>query len=114
MAQTVTNGSFGLCVFLVTPDKMYAASEQVLSKINAARSRLSDLSKTVRSTISYWDGDAGDARRATRSKADQETIEIFARLMEHVTELKTMAEVYVKTETAAEALAQNLPTDVIF
>ena len=114
MAQTITNGSFGQCVFLVTPDKMYATSEQVLSKINSTRSRLSNISNTIRSTINYWDGDASDARRMSRSKADEETAEIFARLMEHVTELKTMAEVYVKTETAAAALAQSLPSDVIF
>lgn len=114
MQQIMANGSFGNCTFLVTPGKMYSTSDQVLKRINATKATLNNMSKTVKASVHYWDGDVGDTRRESLIKLEDKTQEIFKRLLEHVSELKTMAEVYVQTESMASEFAQGLPTNVVF
>ena len=97
----------------VDPDVMRNKAALVQEKIRDMQTAFESLENTVRKTQNYWIGEAGDAHREMFFKSEDDREEIFKRLMEDVTDLNQMADVYSTTEREVKEISEELPSDVI-
>lgn len=97
----------------VTPEEMLKKANEVEAYVQRIEKRFEELDRIVNRTSAYWQGDAGDKYRRVYGDDKDERTRIINRLREHVTDLRSMAGVYSKTEKEVESIAQSLPADVI-
>ena len=67
----------------------------------------------VNRSTGYWQGDAAEAHRATYQEMKGTVDEILAKLLEHASDLKAMAQTYLMAEEDASSQSADLPSDVI-
>ena len=93
----------------VTPEEMLAAASQLSSYLRTMQDCFSNMRNTMRGTVGYWVGEAGDAHRQLYEEQVAKTEEIIRRYQEHVTDLNAMAGVYSDAEQTAKATVDQLP-----
>lgn len=82
----------------VTPDELRRQSGVVSKNVSSIKKDFNEIEFKVKSTASYWQGDAADSFRATYSSYLDEIAEIISRLTEHITDLNEMAGVYEEAD----------------
>lgn len=97
----------------VTPERLQEKAVTVQKRIRQMKQDFTDLENCVNRTRGYWIGEAGDAHREFYTSKKEDIRAAFARLDEDVSDLQSMAAVYARTEQAAAALAEDLPSDAI-
>lgn len=96
-----------------SPQALYGGAADVQKTVTSIRNRFSNIEAAVNRSSGYWQGDAGDAHRASYQEMKETVDEIFARLEEHAADLKSMAQVYIGSEEEAADQSGDLPSDVI-
>ena len=97
----------------VNPEDLIAKAETVTQYINKVVSSFDSISEIINGTNYYWIGEAGDLHRKMYNEEKDNIDTMFRRLKEHPRDLMTMAGAYADTEKAVEAMATELPGDVI-
>ena len=97
----------------VSTEELLAGADQVQSSLTDMRTRFSSIGEAVSRSNGYWQGEAADRHRRIYGEMREVIDEIMARLGEHVTDLRAMAQVYAEGEQAVEELSYDLPSDVI-
>lgn len=97
----------------VTPEELHRQSGVVSKNVSSIKEDFREIEFKVRSTASYWKGEAADSFRAMYSSYLDEIAEIIARLIEHIIDLNEMAGVYEEAESDVQEIIEALPTDVI-
>ncbi len=97
----------------VDPQDLVQKANRVSELIQKLKGEYQDVEERMKSSISYWEGLAGDEARSSFAEADEQLKEVFRRLEEHPTDLMKMAGVYKKTENDLEQLNDQLAADVI-
>ena len=72
-----------------------------------------DLERIINRTNYYWIGEAGDMHRSLYQEQKENVDEMIRRLKEHPQDLLTIAQNYVQTEQAVEAVANRLSGNAI-
>ncbi len=107
-------GSIGNAQIRVNPEDLLRAASELNKKISTLTRTFEEMYTRVQNTQNYWLGDASEAYRKQFQKERPETDTAFARIKEHVTDLQSMAAVYMGAETANVDLTQStLESDVI-
>ena len=97
----------------VTPEQLKIKATETTAEINQMSQAFDELARVVARTSHYWIGEAGNSHRQEYEKEKKEIDEMLRRLKEHPADLLKMANVYETTEDKVEALAADLPDDVI-
>lgn len=100
-------------IIKVSTEELLAGADQVQSSLTDMKSRFSSIENAVNRSNGYWQGEAADKHRRVYTEMKKVIDEIMARLGEHVTDLRAMAQVYAEGEQAVEELSYDLPSDVI-
>ena len=88
-------------------------SQEVSKSIKNMENCFEELERIVSRTSYYWIGDAGDAHRKVYTEQKPKVEEMMKRLKEHPADLLTIAQTYETAEASVQAIAAELPTDVI-
>jgi uncharacterized protein YukE len=99
--------------FKVDSDVIRAKAQNVQVKINEIKNAFDEMEQSVNRTNQYWIGEAGDAHREYFKSRKDDIQTLFRRWNEEVSDMYQMASVYSQTEAEVEALAEDLPFDVI-
>lgn len=99
--------------FTVKPEELYHTAEDLQAQINYLKKQFMAMEQSVNKSTGFWIGDAGDKYRKVYKEQVKEADKMFQRLMEHVTDLREIAGVYVNKENEAVGLTVQLPSDVI-
>lgn len=103
----------GQVVLKVTPEQLLAKAETTKNNISKLSGSFEKISSIIEKTKNYWIGEAGDLHRKLYTDENEEIQEMFARLLEHPTDLELIAKNYLNVEDVVENLALELPGDVI-
>lgn len=112
-AQAWPKLSANSCTIKADPNEIIAASNNLKKKIDRLQHLFDTMIDTVGQTASYWQGDASDKYRDDFTDEKPEFEENFRRLLEHVTDLNTIASQYTTAESQATDLAESLLSNVI-
>lgn len=96
-----------------SPQALHAGAADVQKTVTSLRNHFSNIEAAVNRSSGYWQGDAANAHRAAYQEMKGTADEILARLLEHATDLKSMAQVYLGAEEEAADQSGDLPADVI-
>ena len=96
-----------------SPQALLAGASDVQNSVTGIKNRFADIEAAVNRSSGYWQGDAADAHRAAWREMKGTVDEMLARLLEHSTDLKSMAQVYLGAESEATSQSGDLPADVI-
>lgn len=99
-------------IIKVTPAELRNQSNQVLADIKAIEKHWKSIGDIVTGTKNYWEGDASNTHIRIYRDVEDDVNKIIDRLKENPVKLQTMAGIYDEAESAAEAKAAELPTDV--
>ena len=98
----------------VTPDKLKSTATSFQSTGNQVKSLTDKMIELVNGlTGNVWSGDAASAYTKKFKGLHNDINRINKMITEHVNDLNDMAAEYTKTESANEALANALSSDVI-
>lgn len=97
----------------VRPEVLVEKSQEVSASIRKMASCFEDLERIINRTSYYWIGEAGDMHRRLYQEQKENVDEMMRRLKEHPADLLTISQNYVQAEQAVEAIADQLPGDVI-
>ena len=103
----------GSVEILVTPEQMYSAADLIGKNILSSRTAFDSILDDIRSTSSYWEGDAADKERQRFEKESGNFDAMIKNLNNYVTELKLITGIYEANENASVMIASSLPTDVL-
>ena len=101
------------CTIKADPNEIIAASNNLKKKIDKLQHLFDTMIDTVGQTARYWQGDASNKYRDDFTDERPEFEENFRRLLEHVTDLNTIASQYIDTEANVTDLAESLLSNVI-
>jgi len=110
----VAGSAYSDLSFTVDPEELYNAASSLQQEIDYIKRQFAAMDQAVNKSAGFWIGDAGDKYRKVYKEQVKEADRMFRRLMEHVTDLREIAGVYVNKENESVGLAQQLPSDVIF
>lgn len=88
-------------------------AQSVSKSITNMASCFEQLETIINRTSWYWSGEAGDMHRKIYQEQKPQIEEMMKRLKEHPKDLIAIAQTYDITESAVQALASELPGDVI-
>lgn len=97
----------------VSTEELAAAADEVQGSLNDLKNRFSSIESSVNRSSGYWQGEAAEKHRRVYREMKETLDEIMARLGEHVTDLKSMAQIYSESESQIQESSQDLPADVI-
>lgn len=97
----------------VSTEELAAAADQVQNAVNDLNNRFSSIEASVNRSSGYWQGEAAEKHRRVYREMKETLDEIMSRLSEHVTDLRSMAQIYSEGESQIQELSQDLPADVI-
>lgn len=97
----------------VTTETLITKADEVSENVREMSTHMSALENLVKSTNSYWIGEAGDLYRNTHQKQQVEIAKMLKRLAEHPVNLRQAAQLYEGVISNAEPVVKGLPTDVI-
>ena len=103
----------GDVVIKVGPEVLVEKSQEVSASIRKMASCFEDLERIINRTNYYWIGEAGDMHRSLYQEQKENVDEMIRRLKEHPQDLLTIAQNYVQTEQAVEAVANRLSGNAI-
>ena len=103
----------GDVVIKVGPEVLVEESQEVAASIRKMASCFEDLERIINRTNYYWIGEAGDMHRSLYQEQKENVDEMIRRLKEHPQDLLTIAQNYVQTEQAVEAVANRLSGNAI-
>lgn len=103
----------GDVVIKVEPEVLVEKSQEVSASIRKMASCFEDLERIINRTNYYWIGEAGDMHRRLYQEQKENVDEMMRRLKEHPQDLLTIAQNYVQTERAVEAVANQLSGNAI-
>lgn len=103
----------GDVVIKVEPEVLVEKSQEVSASIRKMASCFEDLERIINRTNYYWIGEAGDMHRRLYQEQKENVDEMMRRLKEHPQDLLTIAQNYVQTEQAVEAVANQLSGNAI-
>ena len=93
---------------------MYTAASELEKRISTLVRTFDEMFTRVQNTQHYWLGDASEEYRKQFKNDRPEVDTAFRRMQEHVTDLRSMAGVYIGAESANVEVSQNtLESDVI-
>ncbi len=98
----------------VSTDVLNNKAAEVAKEIEGMKADFDTLKQTVTASSSYWIGEAGDLHRKLFADQSDDITEILKRLGEHPVDLQQIAGVYAATEAEVQAMAGELPADVLF
>ena len=98
----------------VSTDVLNNKAVEAAKEIEGVKRDFDTLKQTVKSSSSYWIGEAGDLHRRLFEDQSDDIDEIIKRLSEHPADLQQIAGVYASTEAEVQAISGELPTDVLF
>lgn len=90
-----------------------ARAEGAEKQIRTVENRFEEIGEIVNRSVSYWEGEAGDAHRREYAEYLEDVKESLARFRENVTDLRKIAGIYRENEQANTETSNELPTDVI-
>lgn len=97
----------------VSQQALIEGADEVCSTVEDIKNRFSTIEAAVNRSSGYWKGDAAESHRAAYQEMKGTVDEILAKLTEHTTDLKTMAQGYANAEKEVAEYANALPSDVI-
>jgi WXG100 family type VII secretion target len=97
----------------VSPEVLKQKAGEVSDEITNLTAGWRELSRTVRSSRTYWQGDASNLHWHAFQENKNEVEAILKRLRDHPKNLQIMAGVYDQAEREADQLSSGLPGDVI-
>ena len=97
----------------VSPQELKSKSGEIEKQIAYVEPNLNSINDVIKSTKSYWEGEAGDQYRKFLKDNDSEIQKILKRMKEHPTDLQKMAGVYDEAERKARQLAEGLSDQII-
>lgn len=100
-------------VFKVSTEELNACAEEVQGSLTDMNHRFSSIAEAVNRSNAYWQGEAAEKHRRIYSEMKETIDEIMSRLGEHVTDLRSMAQVYAEGEAQVAELSYDLPSDVL-
>lgn len=103
----------GQVTLKVTPEQLRTKAQETKSNIAKLTNSFDTISNIIANTKNYWIGEAGDLHRKLYTDEKEHIQEMFARLNEHPVDLEQIALNYIGVEAKVEALAQELPGDII-
>ena len=95
------------------PQALLAGAGSVQKTASDIRNHFSEIEAAVNRSAGYWQGDAAEAHRASYQDMKGTAEEIFARILEHASDLQKMAQTYIGAEQATREMSEDLPSDVI-
>ena len=98
---------------LVTPEQLTIASNDMSNSLNQMYNCIQDLDQIIKTSETYWRGDAGDYFRNLFLNERPAIDAAIRKLSEHPKDLIEIAGHYIDTEHILESLAEELPSDVI-
>lgn len=103
----------GQVILKVTPEQLLTKAETTRNNISNLTAGFERIGSIIEKTKNYWIGDAGDLYRKIYIDEGEHIQEMFARLLEHPSDLEKIAKNYMDVEDAVEELAMELPGDII-
>ena len=97
----------------VTPEKLISTSNEFKAAANEVRTLTADMTSTVNSLSSIWQGDAANAYRNKFNGLQDDIARLISMINEHVTDLNEMANIYKQAENADLNDISSLSSDVI-
>ncbi len=88
-------------------------AQAVSNSIGKMQQCFDQLETIIKRTSYYWIGEAGDLHRKIYQEQQPQIEEMMKRLKEHPRDLVTMAQTYDAAEVQIQAMAAELPGDVI-
>ncbi|MBQ3101176.1 MAG: WXG100 family type VII secretion target [Clostridia bacterium] len=107
------NFAFTSADFKVSTDELKRQSDLVNAGVLSIEKRFGDIERLIRTSNTYWNGEAADQFRSAASGFKDDFREILGRLSEHVGDLRRMAGIYEAAESKANEIIEDLPSDVI-
>lgn len=98
---------------LVTPEKLNTTASSFSAKATQVKSMHDEMLNKVNALSSSWTGNASDAYRSKFAALQTSMDKINRMIMEHVNDLKIMAEQYTAAETSAISAADDLPSSTL-
>ncbi|MCD8076176.1 MAG: WXG100 family type VII secretion target [Lachnospiraceae bacterium] len=111
MAGSILNSSN--TTIRVSPDVLKSRASEAESKISQMNTALSGILQVVRSTSSYWTGEAADLCRKKYEEQQEQVETIMERMKIQPKTLLTIANVYQEGEEAATEASSQLPSDAL-
>ncbi len=90
-----------------------ARAEGAEKKIRTVENCFEEIGEIVNRSVSYWEGEAGDAHRREYAEYLEVVKESLTRFQENVTDLRKIAGIYRENEQANTETSNELPADVI-
>lgn len=97
----------------VTPEQLQAKAQDTKNNIAKLKTSFDNIDTIITKTQGYWIGEAGDLHRKLYTDEKEQIQEMFARFLEHPTDLEDIAKTYLDVEDVTESIAMELPGDVI-
>lgn len=98
----------------VSTEVLNQKATEVSKEVEDMKREFDTIRQTVQASGSYWIGEAGDLHRRLFAEQSDDMDQIISRLREHPVDLQTIAGVYAAQEAEIQAMAGELPADVLF
>ncbi len=98
---------------LVTPEEMRSTADNVESVQSQVTNITQQMLDEARSLASVWEGDAATAYINKFNTLEDDMQRMRDMLLEHVNDLRQMADLYITAEKLNENEANSLPSDAI-
>lgn len=105
--------NWGNVTIKVSTQALKQQADEVSRRISSLTTRFAELERVVRSTRSYWIGDAGEMHRGVYEEQKEDVTEMLLRLREHPTDLLKIAGIYEETEAKQVESLMTLEENVI-
>ena len=97
----------------VAPEVLKAKAADIRTQIDNVKKALDVIDKQIRTSKTYWEGDASNTHRQKYCSLKDEISKVITDLYANPRNLLTMAGLYTETENDQQATANTLPTDAI-
>ena len=98
---------------IVTPEQLQAAASAFQTEAGIVKAQHDAMLSKVRSLSGAWSGDAASSYTSKFSALEKSMNTINNMITEHVRDLNAIAEDYIKTESEATAIAEELPVSTL-
>lgn len=97
----------------VTSEELEKQASSVQTSVKKLMGSLDSMNQKLRTTASYWTGDAGNKQRNAWNKNYDDVSKILKYLNAYPDQLRKMAGNYQNTETTNKNISEGLASDVI-
>lgn len=95
------------------PKRMQLKAEEIRVRAVRIQADLSDMTRAIDRTQSYWNGEAADLHREQYREMKPRAEQMLSMLQEHTKDLRDIAALYTGAETNVSRTTQTLPKDAI-